>query len=170
MIVLDVDGVLTDAGLIIGTGGLEIMKFNVQDGAGIALARRAGYRVGIISGRLSDLILRRAELLGIEEVYHGRFHKLPAYEEILKKYHYKDSEICYMGDDILDLPIIRRAGFSVAVANAVREVKVEADYITKLPGGNGAVREVLDLILDVSGKKRQVIEALLKEEERELIP
>lgn len=161
MIILDVDGVLTDAGLMIGHDGFEYMKFNVQDGAGIILARKLGYHFALITGRNTDIINRRATMLGIQDVYQNKLYKMDSYEDLLKKYKLKDEEVCYVGDDILDLPILMRAGFSAVPSDAVPDVKKYVDYVTKRKGGEGAVREVLDLILEGAGVKKKLIQDII---------
>ncbi|MBI4040379.1 MAG: HAD hydrolase family protein [Deltaproteobacteria bacterium] len=162
MIVLDVDGVLTDAGLMMGVGGFEYMKFNVQDGAGIVMARRLGYQFAIITGRKTRIILNRAKHLGIMDVYQQQIDKLPAYLKILAKYELKDEQVLYMGDDILDIPILQRVGFAVAPANGVAEVKQIADLVTKRSGGEGAVREAIDYLLMHTGLKKIVLDRIRK--------
>lgn len=163
MIILDVDGVLTDGGLMIGHNGFEYMKFNVQDGAGIVMAQKIGIRFALITGRNTAIVDKRAEILQIADVFQNRFFKIQTYEEVLKKYHLKDEEICYMGDDLLDLPILERVGFSCAPANAVDDVKEQVDYVTVRKGGEGAVREMINLILNLTGKKEKLIRAIWEE-------
>lgn len=160
MIILDVDGVLTDAGLIIGHEGFEYIKFNVHDGAGIVMAQKMGYRFAILTGRNTPIVDRRAEMLQIQDVYQNKIFKIDSYEFILKKYGLKDEEICYIGDDILDIPVLERVGFSVIPSSAVKDVKKYADYITKKAGGDGAVREAIDLILDTTGRKKALLTQL----------
>lgn len=160
MFILDVDGVLTDGGLIVGHDGFEYIRFNVQDGAGIVFAQKFGYRFAILTGRDTPIVTRRAEMLHIEDVYQKQLFKIDAYEEILKKYHLRDEEVCYIGDDLLDIPVLKRVGFSVAPASAVKDVIKYADYITKRVGGDGAVREVIDLVLDASSVKKELIDKI----------
>lgn len=162
MLLLDVDGVMTDGGVILGPGGLELKRFGAQDGVGIALAKLAGLRVGIITGRNTDAVKRRARELKIDVVRQGIFYKEEAYEKILEKYGLRDEEIAYIGDDLLDIPVLQRVGFAVAVANGVKEVKKVSHYVTKKKGGEGAVREVVDLLLDGMGKKEAVLASVLK--------
>ena len=147
MVVMDVDGVLTDGGIILGNNGQEFKVFNVQDGMGITLARYGGLKVGIITGRRSESVTRRAEELHFDALYDGVANKMDAYTEILKTYDMKDEHICYIGDDLLDICVLEEAGLSVAVADAREEVKEVADYVTKACGGKGAVREIVELIL-----------------------
>ena len=158
MILMDVDGVLTDGGIILGNEGLEIKIFNVQDGMGITLARKAGLKIGIITGRNSEAVSSRAQELEIDELSQGHFDKLSSYMSIKEKFGFTDEEIAYIGDDMVDLPILNRVGFSVAVANAREEIKPCVDYVTTASGGKGAVREVIDLILKTLGKWDEAIE------------
>ncbi len=152
MVIMDVDGVLTDGKIILDANGVESKAFYVQDGSAITYLHRVGMKTAIISGRESKVVELRANELSIEDVYLGIHKKLDAYEEILNKHKIKDSEICYIGDDLIDLPILTRVGFSVAVPNAPLEVKERVSYITDAPGGYGAVREVTEKILKSQGK------------------
>jgi 3-deoxy-D-manno-octulosonate 8-phosphate phosphatase (KDO 8-P phosphatase) len=149
---LDVDGVLTDGTIIYGSDGVEMKIFDSKDGFGITNAIANGIRVGIITGRQSELVKRRAAELGIVDLYQGSIDKVTPFEEIKKIYLLDSSEIAYVGDDILDLQILRKVGFSAAPANAVREVRTKVDYVSKARGGQGAVREIIDLILKAQKK------------------
>jgi 3-deoxy-D-manno-octulosonate 8-phosphate phosphatase (KDO 8-P phosphatase) len=151
-IFLDVDGVLTDGTIIYGNDGLELRVFDSQDGFGITNAIQKGIRVGIITGRKSDLIKRRANELGIVDIYEGSIDKVTPLKELKRIYRLEESEIAYIGDDILDLPILKKVGLSAAPQNAIHEVKMRVDYVTKVQGGHGAVREVIDLILKAQNK------------------
>ncbi len=162
LILLDVDGVLTDGRIIKGSNGFEVMEFHVHDGVGIQLAKEAGYIIGIISGRDSPIIHDRGKYLGIHEIYTNAFHKLKPYLEILRKHGLRDEEVCYMGDELLDLPLLERVGFSVAVSDAISDVKSKVHYVTKARGGHGAVREVIDLILNKTGKKKPLLKKILR--------
>ncbi len=164
MILMDVDGVLTNGEIIYSSSGDELKIFNVQDGMGITLARLAGLKTGIITGRLSALVERRAHELRMDVVYQGSFKKLPDYERVKRDFELSDDEICYIGDDVLDVPILKRVGFSVAVANARDEVKAICDYVTVAPGGKGAVREVIDRILKWQNKMELVMQKLAEKE------
>ena len=157
---MDVDGVLTDGDIIYTSSGEEIKKFNIQDGMGITLARMAGLKTGIVTGRISEMVKRRAEELKFDIISQGNFNKLKPYEEIKNKENLNDEEIAYIGDDILDLCILKRVGFSVAVANARDEVKAACDYVTIADGGKGAVREVIEKILKRQEKFFDLIEEL----------
>lgn len=151
MLLLDVDGVLTDGRIIFGSDGLELKAFDVKDGHGLKLVQRCGIQVGIITGRESDIVSHRAAELGIEILYQGAKDKLVPYREILEQHDLADAEIAYVGDDVVDLPILRRVGFSATVADAIDEVKPHVDYIASRPGGRGAVREICDHILKNNG-------------------
>jgi len=153
---MDVDGVLTDGHVYLQSfpdgQAFELKAFHSQDGAGLKIARMAGLRTGIISGRESSATTRRAKENGIEFVYQGRDEKLPSYEEILSLAQASESEIAFVGDDLPDLPVMRRVGLAIAVANAVAEVKDAAHLVTKRTGGYAAVREVIEFILKAQGK------------------
>jgi 3-deoxy-D-manno-octulosonate 8-phosphate phosphatase (KDO 8-P phosphatase) len=161
VLLMDVDGVLTDGHVYLqsfpGDIALELKEFHSQDGAGLKLARIAGLRTGIITGRESAATTRRAQENGMEFVYQGREEKGAPYEEILRLAGVSDSEVAFIGDDLPDLPALRRAGFAVAVANAVPEVKSVAHLVTKRQGGDAAVREVIEFILKAQGKWLSVV-------------
>ena len=161
MLLMDVDGVMTDGGIILGSDGIELKRFHVQDGMGITLAKAAGLLVGILTGRDSEAVRRRAEELGLDEVQQGFFHKEDGYRAILERYGLKDVEIAYMGDDVLDLPILKRVGLSICVANGTREAKRASHYITKRRGGDGAVREVVEMLLKAMGKEKKALASIL---------
>ena len=147
MLLLDVDGVLTDGRIILDNQGNELKAFHVRDGHGIKLAQKAGIIIGIITGRTAEVVNRRARELGITEVHQGAFEKIGTYESILAKYRCSDEEAAYIGDDVVDLDIFKRAGLSVAVADCDPAVRRHVDLITRAEGGRGAVREVINLIL-----------------------
>lgn len=150
-LLMDVDGVLTDGKIIVTGSGEETKNFSVVDGMGLGLAKRSGFYVAWISGRFSKPTETRAREFGFP-VFQGVKKKLVLYERILKENGFSDGQVCYIGDDVNDIPVLRRAGFSAAVKNASREVKKEADYVTKKPGGEGAVREVIEMILKAQKK------------------
>ena len=152
MLVLDVDGVMTNGSVIVHPDGGESKVFNLHDGHGIKMWHRAGLITALISGRESVATTVRAEQLSIERVMQGRKKKLPAFESLLKDTALSAGQVAYVGDDLLDLPLVKRACLGVAVANAVDELKEHADYITAAPGGGGAVREVIEYILKNTGK------------------
>ena len=152
LLVMDVDGVLTNGCVIINSDGSEGKAFNLLDGHGIKLWHRAGFKTAMISGRASIATTIRAEQLGINFLRQGCLQKLPAFEELLAEVGLTAEEVLYIGDDLLDLPLVKRAGIGVAVANAVEELKEVADYITVKHGGAGAVREVIEMVLKATGK------------------
>jgi len=162
MILMDVDGVLTRGDITFTSSDEEVKVFNVQDGMGITLARMAGLKTGIITGRKSPMVERRVRELKIDALQMGEFHKLEPFEQVRKDFGLEYEEICYIGDDILDMSILKRVGFSVAVANARDEVKAICDYVTIKSGGQGAVREVIDKILEHQKKLHSIIESLGK--------
>jgi 3-deoxy-D-manno-octulosonate 8-phosphate phosphatase (KDO 8-P phosphatase) len=161
MLILDVDGVLTDGTLFIHSDGSESKCFNTLDGHGIKMWQRAGLKVALLSGRASEPTKRRAEQLKIEYVFEDCHEKLPMLQKFLEQLGLSPEAVAYIGDDLTDLPVIRYVGFGVAVANAVDEVKKYADYVTERPGGAGAVREVIEYILKNTGKWQELIERYL---------
>jgi 3-deoxy-D-manno-octulosonate 8-phosphate phosphatase (KDO 8-P phosphatase) len=152
ILVLDVDGVLTDGTVVINGDGSESKAFNVLDGHGIRMWQRAGLKVAFLSGRMSEPTKYRAEQLEVDHCLQGCLDKLPALEKLLQQLGLLPSQVAYIGDDIMDLPVMRHVGLGVAVANAVDEVKQQADYVTTLPGGGGAVREAIEYILKETGR------------------
>lgn len=161
MLILDVDGVLTDGTIIINGDGSESKSFNVLDGHGIKVWQRAGLKVAFLSGRASGSTSCRAKELEIDYCAQGCLDKLEAFEKILDKFRLSADKIAYIGDDLLDLPVVIQAGFSAAVANAVDEVKQHADYVTSRCGGSGAVREVIEYILKNTGRWQGLIKKYL---------
>ena len=165
LLLMDVDGVLTDGSIsLLSEGGpegpgqaREIKTFNSLDGAGLRLVELAGIRTGIITGRESAAVTARARELKLDFVVQDAFRKLPAYEKILSKSGLSDQQVCYVGDDITDLPVMARVGLAVAVSNAHPETKKRAHYVTRLQGGQGAVREVIDLILRAQGHYQKLL-------------
>ena len=151
LLLLDVDGIMTDGRIHYDERGGEIKSFDVKDGHGLKLLQRAGFQVGIITGRCSSIVKRRADELGIEILYQGAKDKIIPYEEILREGGFKDDQVAYMGDDLVDLPILLRVGFSATVADAVAEVKDRVHYVASRPGGRGAVREVCEVLLKQAG-------------------
>ncbi|KON88328.1 3-deoxy-D-manno-octulosonate 8-phosphate phosphatase [Sporosarcina globispora] len=147
LIVLDVDGVLTNGSLYIGSDKTEYKQFNAQDGMGISLAQHAGILTAIISGRSSESVNKRAEELNINFIYQGIRKKIDIFNQLLSTLGLNKDEVCYMGDDINDLPIIDIIDMSFAPANAAELVKERVKYVTKNNGGNGAVREMIEIIL-----------------------
>jgi 3-deoxy-D-manno-octulosonate 8-phosphate phosphatase (KDO 8-P phosphatase) len=151
LLLLDVDGVMTDGGIIYDASGLETKRFNVKDGHGIKMLQRYGVEVGIITGRTSIVVDNRSRELGISLVYQGSLKKLDSYEDIKQKTGLADDQIAFMGDDVIDVPVLRRVGFSAAPLDALSEVLSVVDYVATLPGGCGAVREICDHILKARG-------------------
>jgi 3-deoxy-D-manno-octulosonate 8-phosphate phosphatase (KDO 8-P phosphatase) len=162
LLMMDVDGVLTDGRIIQDGHGHELKVFDVKDGHGIVMAHRAKLRTALISGRESETIRRRAEELGIELVFQKIWNKLEVYEKILVDTELTHDEVAYIGDDLIDIPLLRRVGLAVAVADAVDEVKAAAHLITERPGGQGAVREVIELILRAQGHWDSLLERYTK--------
>jgi 3-deoxy-D-manno-octulosonate 8-phosphate phosphatase (KDO 8-P phosphatase) len=151
LLLLDVDGVLTDSSLSYLSGGIEAKSFNTKDGLGIRLLQDSGVAVGIITARASEAVERRARDLQLAHVFQGQQDKLSAYEHILKETGLRPPQTAYMGDDLMDLPLLNRVGFAVAPADAVAEVRQRVHYIAERDGGRGAVREVCDLIMEAQG-------------------
>lgn len=146
-LILDVDGVLTEGQLYYSAEGETLKAFSVHDGMGIKLLQSAGIKVGIISGRNSKALEVRLKELGAEDIYMGELDKREAFERILSTHSLSEREVGFVGDDLVDIPILERVGLPVAVRNAVEEVKKRAVYVTRREGGKGAVREVAELIL-----------------------
>lgn len=161
MLILDIDGVLTDGRIIYDSKGKELKCFNVLDGMGLALLGLAQIKVALITAKSSPAVRRRARDIGAAELREDVIDKLSAFSQILKKYKLSNENICFVGDDLLDLPVIKRAGLGVAVANACPEVKKYADYLTKREGGKGAVREVIEIVLRAQNKWQKVIKRFL---------
>jgi 3-deoxy-D-manno-octulosonate 8-phosphate phosphatase (KDO 8-P phosphatase) len=158
LIILDVDGVLTDGRIIYDDKGGELKCFDVKDGHGIKLLKRAGIEVGIISGRESRAVGYRARDLDISILYQRIFNKVEVYEKILKEKGLADNQVCFIGDDLVDIPLLKRVGFSVAVVDGSEYLKKVVDYVTVKDGGNGAVREVCELILKAKDKWNMLTE------------
>lgn len=152
LLILDVDGVLTDGSIVYSSNGEEIKTFNVHDGYGIELLRQQGIPVAIITGRTSQIVEKRAKDLKIEDLIQGTIDKVPAAEKFAKKYNITFEEMAFMGDDLFDIPLLQKVGFSAAPKNARKEVKRIVHYVTKLEGGKGAVRELIDMILEARKK------------------
>ena len=156
-VICDVDGVLTDGSIILCDDGTEAKRFHVWDGTGIKYLLRSGIQVAFLTGRESPVVVRRARELGVKHLRQGAKDKVPAYEELLADLGVDDRQACYVGDDLPDIPVMRRAGFAVAVGNAREEVRAEADHVTSAPGGQGAIRELAELILTAQGKWGAVV-------------
>ena len=158
LLLLDVDGVLTDGKLYYGNSGEELKAFNIQDGLGIKLLQQGGIQVGIITGRVSTLLQRRADELGINPVIQGREDKLIALRELLKSQNLDLHQIAFMGDDLPDLSAINLVGLGITVANACSTLAAKADWQTLRSGGDGAVREAAEMILKAQGKFDTLVE------------
>jgi 3-deoxy-D-manno-octulosonate 8-phosphate phosphatase (KDO 8-P phosphatase) len=152
LLILDVDGVLTDNGLYLDDKGIESKRFNVVDGMGIWLAHKAGIKVALISGRPSRATKIRATQLKIKHVSLAQTDKIKAYQKLKRSLRVKDDQVAYMGDDLLDVPVLRRVGLPICVKNANPRVKRFAKMVTKTKGGDGAVREVVEMLLKARGK------------------
>jgi 3-deoxy-D-manno-octulosonate 8-phosphate phosphatase (KDO 8-P phosphatase) len=161
LLAMDVDGVLTDGTITICSDGAELKTFNLLDGHGIKMWRRAGLKTALISGRESAVTKQRAKEMEIDFVYQPCQKKLDCFEKLLADSKLEPKNIAYIGDDVLDIPLVKRAGFGIAVANAVDELKSCAHYITSRNGGNGAVREVVEYILKNTGQWASLMERYL---------
>lgn len=157
VLVLDVDGVLTDGRIVYADDGAELKRFHVRDGSGLKFWREAGNRAAIISGRASPAVDRRAAELGIGPVVQGSGDKSAALDAVLKTLGVRPDEVCGIGDDLPDLPMLRRCGLAVTVADGCREVREMADHVTQLPGGHGAVREAIEWLLTLTGQWGDVV-------------
>lgn len=161
LLILDVDGVLTDGRLFFDDRGKEYKCFHARDGHGIKLLRHSGVEVAVISGRKSNSVAIRMQNLGVELVYQGHENKRAAFSEVLQRLQLQPEQVAHVGDDVLDLPIMTQVGFAVAVADAHFAVKQRADWCTESMGGMGAVREVCDLIMQVQGTFDEALQAYL---------
>jgi len=162
MLILDVDGVLTDGGIILDNDGNEFKAFHVRDGHGIKMLGKIGVHVALITGRYSQVVDRRALELGIAEVYQRCHAKAVAYEQLMSKFSLSDDQVAYVGDDVVDIALLKRVGLPVVVADAAEEAKKHALLITSNRGGRGAVREVTDLLIKASGKWDELLEEYAK--------
>jgi 3-deoxy-D-manno-octulosonate 8-phosphate phosphatase (KDO 8-P phosphatase) len=162
LLILDVDGVLTDGKLYFDNDGNEYKSFHARDGHGIKLLRQSGVDVAVISGRKSNMVAMRMKSLGIEHIYQGHENKRSAFFEIIEKTGLTPEQTAHVGDDVLDLPILLRVGFAIAVNDANFAVKRHTDWCTTLTGGHGAVREVCDFIMQAQGSFEQVLNTYLQ--------
>ncbi len=158
LILSDVDGVLTDGAVVFDNQGIEIKNFHIRDGLGIKLWNRAGFRFGMITGRSSHIVRMRAAELGVEIVRQGVDDKLAVTEQIVAELKLQPQQVCYIGDDLPDLPAMRMVGLAVAVADGSDDVRRAAHFVTKSPGGRGAVRETIELILKAQGRWDDLIQ------------
>lgn len=161
LILCDVDGVLTDGGIVLDNQGIETKRFHIRDGMGIRLWQRAGFRFGIITARSSHIVKLRAGELGIELVRQGVESKLDAVREILQRTNTSLEQTCFVGDDLPDLAAIQAVGLGVAVADAAAEIRNAAHYVTRLPGGQGAVREAIEWILKAKQRWNDLIQKFM---------
>jgi 3-deoxy-D-manno-octulosonate 8-phosphate phosphatase (KDO 8-P phosphatase) len=162
LVLFDVDGVLTDGSLYLGDDGQEYKAFHSRDGHGMAMLQEAGVRIGIITGRTSQVVAHRMASLGIEHVYQGRRDKLPAFEELLDKLGVTPEATAFVGDDVVDLPILTRVGLAIAVADAHPLVVRHCHWQTPSPGGRGAARDVCELILEARGRLDALLHRYLR--------
>ena len=158
LLILDVDGVLTDGKIIYTDSGEEIKRFDARDGHGLKLLMRSGIGVVLLTGRKSKAIVHRARDLGIEHVYQKAIDKSAVYAKILTRSKLPDKNVAFVGDDLVDIPVLKKVGFSAAVPDAVPEVKEIVDYVTSKNGGEGAVREICELLLKAQNKWKKVTE------------
>lgn len=163
LLVLDCDGVLTDGRIILLPQGDETKSFDVRDGHAVVMARRAGLATAVISGRESFAVRARCKELGISHLFEGAWVKMESYEKLLADENVTDDEVCYVGDDVVDIPLLRRAGLAVAVADAVDEAKEYSHLVTQKGGGRGAVREVIELIIKSQNKWDEAMARYLKD-------
>jgi 3-deoxy-D-manno-octulosonate 8-phosphate phosphatase (KDO 8-P phosphatase) len=158
LLLLDVDGVLTDGGIVIDERGLESKRFDVRDGQGITLLKRAGVEVGFVSGRSSGAVRQRAGDLGVKWVFQGIQNKAEIYQRIKKRTGLKDEQIAYAGDDMVDMPILRAVGLAITVPDGWPGIRPVVDYVTEAEGGRGAVREISELILTAQNLWKDLID------------
>ena len=161
LVLFDVDGVLTDGSLFFGDDGQEYKAFYSRDGLGIKLLQRTGVEVGVITARQSQLVVHRMKNLAIEHLYQGRLDKIAAYEEILNKLSLTPEQTAYAGDDVIDLPVMKKAGLAIAVADAHPFVKKHAHWITQHAGGRGAARDVCELIMEAQNTLESQLNSFL---------
>lgn len=166
LLLLDVDGVMTNGQIYYvprpGGGMVETKTFHSRDGLGIRMARESGIRVGFITGRSSPAVRRRAKELGLDFLEENTLEKASPYLKVLQAAELTDSEVCYVGDDVVDLPILKRVGLAVGVANGHPLLRRHVHYLTRFPGGAGAVRETIELILDAQGKWKDIVDHYLQ--------
>lgn len=167
---MDVDGVLTNGDIVYGSGQMEIKVFNILDGMGITLAKAAGLQVGVITGRTCEAVQRRCSELGFDIILQDCPDKMEGYQAIKRKFGYADDEIAYIGDDIQDLPVLQRAGISLCVSNSVDEVKKLCVFVATQHGGKGAVREIIDWILNCQNIKVDAVKNVLKQTRNARVP
>ena len=163
LLILDADGVLTDGKIYYGSYGDEIKAFDVKDGLGLSLWKRAGKISCILTAKKSPLLKRRAKDVKIFKVYQNVYRKIDIYKKLKKKFKLTDSNICYIGDDLIDIRVLKKAGFAATVPSAPSEVKEASNYITENPGGSGAVREIVELVLKEQGLWDNLVQDLISD-------
>jgi len=156
LIISDIDGVWTDGSIYRGTDNIELKKFSVFDGVGVAYARAADLKIAIISARYSPATEQRAKELDIEDVYNGGLNKLHAYIDLKEKYKLSDNQIAYLGDDMVDIPVMEIVALPIAVANATPDIMKLAKHVTKVKGGDGAFREAVEWIIEKQGRTEEL--------------
>ena len=161
LVIFDVDGVLTDGSLFIGDAGEEYKAFNSRDGHGMKMLQSTGVEIGIITGRTSNVVEHRMQSLGVKYVYQGRLEKLPAFEDLCQRAGVSPEQVAYVGDDVVDLPVLVRAGLAIAVGDAHELVKEHSHWHTPSHGGRGAARDVCELILRAQGHLDDMLRAYL---------
>jgi 3-deoxy-D-manno-octulosonate 8-phosphate phosphatase (KDO 8-P phosphatase) len=165
LLLMDCDGVLTDGRITLLEGGDEQKSFHTRDGHGLVLLHRAGLRSGIISGRTSTAVERRVRDLNITYIRQGTWNKVEDFEDVLAEAEVESSEVAFIGDDVTDIPLMLRCGLGIAVADATEDTHAAADYVTRLPGGFGAVREVCEFILKAQGRWDELMKRYIEERE-----
>ena len=163
LVLSDVDGVLTSGGIVFDNQGIESKEFHIRDGLGIRLWQRAGFRFGILTARTSHIVRLRAVELGIDIVRQGFEDKLPVAQQLIAQQGLQMEQVCYIGDDLSDLPVIRRVGLGVAVSDAANEVRTAADWVTETAGGRGAVRELIETLLKAKNRWDDLIRRYLEQ-------
>lgn len=161
LVIFDVDGVLTDGSLFLGDDGQEYKAFHSKDGHGMVMLQQSGIMIGIITGRTSEVVRKRMESLGIKHVFQGQKDKLPAYQQLKQELGLADEEIAYVGDDVVDLPVMTKVGLSIAVQDAHNTTKEHAHWITPSAGGRGAAREVCEMLMQAQDKLQPALEHYL---------
>lgn len=162
-VITDLDGILTDGCIYLNTEGYEAKAFHVHDGFGLKLLQSVGFHIGLITTSNNAIVDKRMKQLGISDYFSGQKNKVDAYNQLLERFDVSDKEVLVIGDDLPDLALLKRAGFAATVADAIPDVKSNCDFISKKPGGRGAVREICDLLLDAQGLKQRAIEKYLDE-------
>ncbi len=162
LVIFDIDGVLTTGALFIGDDGQEYKAFNSKDGHGLRMLQDGGVEVAIITGRSSNVVAHRAKDLGITRIYQGKREKLPAYEELLKETGLSHEEVAYVGDDVVDLPVMSKVGLAICVQDGHAFVKQHSHWITPANGGCGAGRDVCEMILEAQGKLQNMLQSYIK--------